>query len=88
MSEIWKFALQVVKEQEVKMPAGAQILCVQPQYGNNPCLWALVNPEAKLEPRKIQIVHTREEMSEGVGIYIGTCQLLNGKLVLHMFDML
>jgi hypothetical protein len=43
---IYKYTLEVTDEQEVKMPANAQILCVQVQHGR-PTLWALVDTKAE-----------------------------------------
>jgi len=54
MSTIWKFPIETIDKQEVKIPGGGLILCVQTQ-GGNPCLWALVNPDRATETRSIRI---------------------------------
>lgn len=44
MQRIYKYPIETVDQQQVKMPDGAQILTVQVQNGK-PCLWAMVDPD-------------------------------------------
>lgn len=86
MKTIWKFALPCVDEAFVSMPVGAQILCVQTQI-NNPCLWAVVDPDALTkEVRRFNIYGTGHEIEGEPGTYIGTFQLAGGTLVFHVFE--
>ena len=86
MKVIYKYTLEVTDEQEVKMPAGAQILCVQVQHGR-PTLWALVDPEKKLEDRRFFVHGTGNPIHSDAKVkcYIGTVQI-NG-FVWHVFEM-
>ena len=87
---IWKFPLQTMDSQPVMMPQRAKILTVQAQH-DEPCLWAIVNPNAPREVRMIDIVGTGHPMFEDLGLerkYIGTFQLRDGDLVFHVFERL
>lgn len=83
---IWKYRLKVTDEQLLEMPIGAEILTVQVQDGE-PCLWALVDPDAVRENRKIYIFGTGNPLLNSISIlkYISTFQQLSGKLVWHVF---
>lgn len=81
---IWKYSFEVEDEFTVRMPRGAQILSVQPQY-NEVCLWALVNSENELEDRKFFVRGTGHPIDLSDGHYVGTFQLLGGTFVGHLF---
>jgi hypothetical protein len=85
MARIFKYQLQVADEQQVLMPLGADILCVQVQHGQ-PFLWALVSDENVSEPVTIFTHGTGHETSEKIGRYIGTYQLQDGAFVGHVFE--
>lgn len=87
MNQIWKYPLYVQDVQTVEMPDEADILTIQVQ-GDAPCIWAMVNPDAPLKPRKIRIYGTGHPVDPNLSAecYIGTFQLKNGSLVLHVFD--
>lgn len=80
---IWKYPLQIIDEQIIPMPAGAEILCCQVQRGIV-CLWARVDPSAATTERRIHIRGTGHPGATGE--YIGTFQAENGALVFHVFD--
>lgn len=83
---IWKFDLGIADEQVLFMQKGAEILDVQVQNGGVK-LWALVNPEAKICHRKINIAGTGHDLTDRVmGKFIGVVQMLNGNLIWHVFD--
>lgn len=85
---IWKFGLIVTDYQEVTMPQGAQLLCVQTQ-GDQPQLWALVD-ETSLSycRRTVAMYGTGNPLPSGdLGKYIGTFQMHGGALVFHAFDL-
>ena len=87
---IWKFVLQAKDDNIIQMPKNAEILTVQMQ-GGVACMWALVHPEAKKEPRHFEIFGTGHPISYGIDvnrIYIGTCQLVGGDLIFHVFEIL
>lgn len=86
MRAIWKFPLVVTDEQTVNLPKGAQALAVQVQHGQ-PCLWALVDPDAPIAAVGIRMHgtgHTIPDDLEGYS-YIGTFQMMGGALVFHTF---
>lgn len=90
MKTIWKYKLSAQDVQNISMPIGAEILTVQTQHGK-PCLWALVDPEAKLavQPRTIEIFRTGHPIAEDMGTqrkYIATFQLFGAEQVYHAFE--
>ena len=85
---IWKYKLD--QTGKIEMPTDAEILCIQVQRGE-PHIWALVNPENKLETRKFKVYGTGHPCPEDPGIYVGTFQLNDielgtGCMVLHVFE--
>lgn len=85
MNAIWKYPLGIADVQTVKMPAHAKILCAQMQ-GGDICLWAVVNPEAELTPRNIEVFETGNQMDDGGREYIGTVQSPSFARVWHVFE--
>ena len=85
-SRIWKFPLEVVDTQIVRMPINAIILDAQMQHGEL-CMWALVNADIPLGERRINIYGTGNPLPENYGRYISTVQSPAGMFVWHIFDM-
>lgn len=83
--EIFKYPVTVAFTFEVAMPAGAKVLCVQTQRGA-PFIWALVDPDAKLEPRRFQLYCTGQTCLSPAQEYVGTFQMQGGSLVFHLFE--
>ena len=83
--KIYKYTLELVPEQKVKMQFGASILTVQVQ-NDVPCLWALVDPKMHMVYRTIYIRGTGHEFDAKAFKYINTFQQLNGGLVWHVFE--
>lgn len=83
---IYKYPLEIIDEQVVLLPAYARLLTVQAQY-DIPCLWALVNPVLPNEvPVTVRIFGTGHPIEDTDNLeYIGTFQILGGKLVYHAF---
>lgn len=74
MKTIWKFPLYIVDEQTVQLPDTAQPLSVQIQDGE-PCLWALVDPQAPSNPRRVKIFGTGNPVDiSGNWNFVGTIQ--------------
>lgn len=92
MKTIWKYPLEVVDLQTVKMPAGAQILTAQMQgsasTGVTLCLWALVQPDAPLTGCVIEILGTGHPAPDVPRRHIGTVLMMQGALVWHVFERL
>lgn len=84
---IWKYALEVVDEQMIVMPVGAQILSVQVQYGV-PCLWVRCQPDVQKGAVKIITIGTGHDAGHVDGMqFVGTYQLLGGNFVGHVFTL-
>ena len=85
---IWKYPLEVVELQEVKMPMGALTLSVQLQAGA-PCLWAVVpEDETRMEVRRIAIYGTGSPILHELRpfSFLGTFQYHHQGLVFHAFE--
>ena len=86
MKVVWKYKLEIDDEVIILMPKGTKVLTVQVQDGA-PCIWAAVDPNEKKEMRKFRIAGTGHPIDDTtVGGYIGTVQLHDGRLVLHVFE--
>lgn len=82
---IYKYPLSIVNYQSVKLPLGAEILCIKNQ-GEIPCLWALVDPKQLIsDPVQIRCVGTGHELTEDHAKYIDTVLICGGAIVLHFF---
>lgn len=85
--KIFKYQLENTDIQQVEIPIGAEILCIQNQ-NEKPCIWALVNPENNKTKRYFEIFGTGHNVPEnGNRKYIGTYQLSCGMLVFHCFEL-
>lgn len=86
MLTIYKYSLQLVDDPDIVLPQGARILTVQAQH-ETPCIWALVDPEAALEPVGFRVVGTGHPFPDADDwpAYVGTFQLMGGQLVFHVF---
>jgi hypothetical protein len=67
-----------------QMPRGAKPLAVQMQ-GNEPMLWALVDPTAPLNWCEVYCYGTGHDIPDDPGEYVGTFQMAGGSLVWHAF---
>lgn len=84
---IWKWTLASTDIQTLHLPVGAQVLTVQAQ-GECAQLWALCHEKAEKEPRRFAIYGTGNPIPDEPGIYVGTYQLMDGRLVLHVFELI
>ena len=83
---IWKWTLDTVEEQSLRLPQNAQILTIQLQ-NDKPQLWALVDTESPIVIRDFLTYYSGSAMPDGdFGQYVGTYQLDNGFLVFHVFE--
>jgi hypothetical protein len=86
MKTVWKYILDVVDYQQIDMPRGAEILSVQAQ-GGTACIWVLVDPTNDKELRGVHMHGTGHPIDiAGHGRFVGTFQLLDGRLVLHLWE--
>lgn len=83
---IYKYQFDVADEVTLDMPTGAKVLCVQMQR-DAPCVWALVDASAPLEPRCFEVYGTGHKIENVSGLqYVGTFQMRDGLLVFHLFE--
>ena len=83
---IYKYPVEFADVQKIYLPIGAQILSVQVQDGK-PYIWACINPEVEIEPRQFRLYGTGQDIEgELVLKFVGTFQLLGGRLVYHLFE--
>jgi hypothetical protein len=89
MKRIFKYELETTDTQEIEMPQGAQVLCIQTQ-NEIPCVWAIVDPDATPTLRTFEIYGTGHNFPENEWPdrrrYVGTYQLRQGALVFHCFE--
>lgn len=86
MKTIWKNQLQFAPVQAVGLPVGAEIINVADQHGQL-CIWSIVNTDAPLKARTIEIIGTGDRINEGPLIqrrFLGT--VLTGQYVWHIFE--
>lgn len=98
MKTIHKFPIEITDEQVVQMPAGARVLTAQVQpvpgdldstLGGPVCLWALVENDNAMVPRRVSVRGTGHPMADKRGAgpdaedYVGTVQ--GNGLVFHVF---
>lgn len=87
MLTVHKYPVPLTDDFSIQMPAGAQVLSFQVQYGEMQ-LWALVNPSASSTPRHFRLAGTGHPIEEAVSRlrFIGTVQLRGGSLIFHLFE--
>ena len=85
---IWKFPINPYSNYSIMMPVGAKVLTIKTQHGQ-PCIWAMVDPEAPLEERFFYIHGTGvlfADCLEDSKSYLGTFFLEEESLVFHVFE--
>ena len=86
MTRIYKYAIETTDYQEITMPAGAEVLCVQTQH-ETPYIWARVDPDEQIfHRRKFSIFGTGHDITDDPGRYVGTYQIDGGVLIFHLYD--
>lgn len=85
---VWKFPLPIDRDDfEIAMPSSVT-MTLQDQNGV-PCLWCSVMPDGDSYPHRFVWVGTGKKIPDSVrciGVdYVGTVQLFDGSLVLHLF---
>jgi hypothetical protein len=93
MKTIHKYQLNITDFQEIEMPEGAKILHVESQptphmlSKERLCLWAEVDDEKPLVPRRIRVFGTGHDMEHEHQLrYIGTTPMHNHALVWHVYE--
>lgn len=82
MRRVYKFPFRVEDDVTLTMSRGAEILHVDAQQGV-PCVWARVDPEADLVPRRFRLAGTGHDLPDDVGpdgypslVHVGSFQLV------------
>ena len=93
MKSVFKYELNVIDEQTVLLPEGAEILSVQFQddqhWSNRLFIWALVDDAVSVPKfeRAIRIHGTGHPVSPNLNLrFIDTVQTAGGQLVFHVFE--
>ena len=86
MQTIWKFSAPINDSLTIEMPAEAQLLSVDTQFGE-PQLWALVDSDNPKEKRHFAWRGTGHNCNglRAIG-HVGTIQMHSGQLVFHLFE--
>ena len=87
-TKVWKYPLPKPNDKDylkIEMPRNAEILTCQVQ-GVTPCIWARVDPREDKVPRYFRVAGTDHEIEEAYLKYVGSYQLLGGKLIFHLFE--
>lgn len=80
---IWKYML--TPDCTHNIPEDSKILDLNMQDGA-PHLWVLVDPKKPLIKRRFVGYGTGEEMNDNHRVYVGTFQLLSGRLIHYVFE--
>lgn len=83
MKKIYKYQLQIVEEQIVKMPGRPLLFKVGLDPGGDLCVWVLVNPEAVMRSQTIFVVGTGAVVPGDAQLWLGTVQ--RGAFMWHVF---
>jgi hypothetical protein len=84
-TEVWKYSLTLTAvSQRILMPAGAELLHLQLQYGQ-PVLWVRVDKQQAPVERYFQFVGTGFPVHPN-SEHVGTVLLNLDTLVLHLFE--
>lgn len=95
--KVFRYRVELVDEQTITMPQGAQILSVARREGGRVVLgvgshgpvemWALVDPDARPEQRRFRVAGTGHPLpSDANLVFLGTVQVAQGQLVFHIFE--
>lgn len=83
---IWRFDAAEDDVITLRMPKRARILSVATsdriQHGIS--VWALVEPAAEQEPRRLYVIGTGVPIREWLGRFLGAC--VDGPMVRHVFE--
>lgn len=88
MRTVWKAKLEFAEKLTMKVPQGANVLCVQVHHGV-PCMWLEVDDTLPKEKRTFLLVASGDKMPQGAILaYKGTFQKDEGNLVYHVFELI
>jgi hypothetical protein len=82
MRTIWKFPFEIADDIPLELPVGAEVVHVDTQ-GGQPCIWALVDPEAPKEKQHFRIHGTGHPIDDPEFQYVASFQ--QSRFVWHLF---
>lgn len=86
MNIIYKYKLELGEVDQITMPEKANILQIGAQHGSL-WIWALVDTDNPDETRTFRLYGTGHEIEDLKNLqYIGTVSVMEGRLVLHVFE--
>jgi hypothetical protein len=83
MKTIYKYPIKITDEQEIQMPAHANVLHVGLDPQGTPCLWAMVDTAKPMEPVSVLVVGTGNPMPFEPLRHVGS--FVQGPFVWHVF---
>lgn len=90
--EVWKFCTTnegFAHKFEIKMPKNTQLLYVDKDVHNSPCIWGLVYPNEEMEVRHFELFGTGHTIPNDMGVerkYVGSYRYQNGEFIGHIFE--
>ena len=90
--EVWKFCTTdkgFSDKFEIKMPKNTQLLYVDIDANNLPCIWGLVYPHEEKETRYFELFGTGHTIPNDMGIerkYVGSYRYQKGEFIGHIFE--
>jgi hypothetical protein len=84
MKKIFKYPLEIMDQQTVAFPDGAEILSAGLDAQGKLCIWARVDPEAKSLPRQVFIVGTGNPYPDEKNL-VFIASVLQTPFVWHIF---
>lgn len=96
---VYRYPIDIVGEQTIPMPRGAEILTVAKREGSTVLLgvgaheavemWALVDPDEPMEDRRFRVAGTGHPLPDvGDLQFLDSVQIAAGQLVFHVFEIL
>lgn len=80
---VYKYPFAVDDDVVIQMPRGAKVLHVAAQ-GDQPTLWALVDPAQPMHPYRFLMRGTGHPVPDNVGPHVGS--FFHGPFVWHLFQ--
>lgn len=83
---IWKYQIPVLEDFTVELPKGAEIIRFKNE-GGKLWLWAVVNPDAEIVPKRLLAFKAGAEMPDDNMRYLGCAAIyIQAELMLYYFE--
>lgn len=83
MRKVFKYSLDT-RVRDVLMPVGAEVISAEAIDGSI-YMWAVVDPDARVEPRRFYVLATGEVLPDAQLKHVGTVVTVSG-YVYHVFE--